>query len=284
MLLSAAGGAYWPLTTDPCTFLEPSPSVGGGAPRPLTPSCPPSACPYPLPMPGLPIPPSTPPSPPSVSDANTAPGPFLFHCPVSGPHGGGHWALAIGRGALRQTLPCRRCRGGGDCQTGSVRTPAGASGCTHRFEFCETNGVHCVSQATGGLHVHRARVGRPSPLPLGAPPTPAPAMPHTTSSPRPRGSGGARSTLCQNFDVRQSNARSQAPIPTGRRTSSRGRLGGVPAALVRPPAPEAGETVHRPAPQPRTPRASASAGAAPLPPTSGPGSCSPHGLFPQRDV
>ena len=39
VLLSAAGGAYWPLTTYPCPSLEPSPSVGGGARRPVTTSC-----------------------------------------------------------------------------------------------------------------------------------------------------------------------------------------------------------------------------------------------------
>ena len=45
MLLSAAGGAYWPLTTSPCPFLEPSSSVGSSAHRPLTPPlCPPSPC------------------------------------------------------------------------------------------------------------------------------------------------------------------------------------------------------------------------------------------------
>ena len=42
VLLSAAGGAYWRLAT--CPFLEPFPSIGGGAHRPLTPLCPPSPC------------------------------------------------------------------------------------------------------------------------------------------------------------------------------------------------------------------------------------------------
>ena len=39
-LLSAAGGAYWPLATSPCPSLEPFPSAGGGAHRPATTSCP----------------------------------------------------------------------------------------------------------------------------------------------------------------------------------------------------------------------------------------------------
>ena len=37
MLLSAAGGAYWPLATS----LDPPPSAGGSTHRPLTPLCPP---------------------------------------------------------------------------------------------------------------------------------------------------------------------------------------------------------------------------------------------------
>ena len=57
VLLSEAGGAHGPLATSPCPSLEPSPSVGGGAHRPLTPSCPPSpclACPYPRTLPPFP--------------------------------------------------------------------------------------------------------------------------------------------------------------------------------------------------------------------------------------
>ena len=42
MLLSAAGGAHWPLATYRCPSLEPSPSAVGGAHRPLTALCPPS--------------------------------------------------------------------------------------------------------------------------------------------------------------------------------------------------------------------------------------------------
>ena len=37
ILLSGAGGAYLPLTTYPCPFSEPLPSVGTGAHWPLTP-------------------------------------------------------------------------------------------------------------------------------------------------------------------------------------------------------------------------------------------------------
>ena len=44
VLLSAASGAYRPLATYRCPSLEPSPSAGGGAPRPLTPLCPPTPC------------------------------------------------------------------------------------------------------------------------------------------------------------------------------------------------------------------------------------------------
>ena len=40
--VSAAGASYWPLAT--CPFLEPPPSLGGGAHRPLIPSCPPAPC------------------------------------------------------------------------------------------------------------------------------------------------------------------------------------------------------------------------------------------------
>ena len=42
-----------------------------------------------LPLPGLPLTPPTPPSFPSGGCANGAPGLSLFHCSVSGPHGGG---------------------------------------------------------------------------------------------------------------------------------------------------------------------------------------------------
>ena len=48
-LLCAAGGADWPLATYPCPFLQPSPSGGGGAHRPLTPACPPSPSAWPIP-------------------------------------------------------------------------------------------------------------------------------------------------------------------------------------------------------------------------------------------
>ena len=43
----------------------------------------------PLPPPGLSLPPRTPPSIPLGVCANRAPTPSLFHCSVSGPHGGG---------------------------------------------------------------------------------------------------------------------------------------------------------------------------------------------------
>ena len=43
VLLSAAGGAYWPLATSPCPFLEPFPSTGG-AHRLFTALCAPSPC------------------------------------------------------------------------------------------------------------------------------------------------------------------------------------------------------------------------------------------------
>ena len=38
-LLSEAGGAQWPLATDPCAFLKPLHSIGGGAHWPLTTEC-----------------------------------------------------------------------------------------------------------------------------------------------------------------------------------------------------------------------------------------------------
>ena len=40
VLLSEDGGAFCPLSTYPCPFLGPSPSVGSGAHPSLTPSCP----------------------------------------------------------------------------------------------------------------------------------------------------------------------------------------------------------------------------------------------------
>ena len=53
-LLSAAGGAHWPLAKYPCPFLDPLASAGGRAHRPLTPSCPPSPS---LAYPHVPTPP-----------------------------------------------------------------------------------------------------------------------------------------------------------------------------------------------------------------------------------
>ena len=47
-VLSAAAGAHWPLATCPCPSLEPSPSAGGGAHRPLTAECPPSPSAWPV--------------------------------------------------------------------------------------------------------------------------------------------------------------------------------------------------------------------------------------------
>ena len=68
---SAGGGAYWPLANYRRPSLDPSPSAGGGAQRPLNPLMPP-----PLPPPGL----SSPPNTPSLS------GPLLFTPPFQTPH------------------------------------------------------------------------------------------------------------------------------------------------------------------------------------------------------
>ena len=89
-LLSVAGGAYWPLTTYPCPFLEPFPSAVRGAHRPLTTLCPPT--PY-LAYPYLPTRPSFP----LGGCANGAPGLSLFHCSVLGPHRGGQLPSPLGQ-------------------------------------------------------------------------------------------------------------------------------------------------------------------------------------------
>ena len=57
-------------------------------PHPLAPS---------LPLPGLPSPPLHPLPLPSGGCTNGAPGQSLFHCPVSGPHGGGRWEEGVAR-------------------------------------------------------------------------------------------------------------------------------------------------------------------------------------------
>ena len=75
------GGAYWPLTTYRCPSLAPSASISG-AHGPLNPLCPPPLC---LAYPHL----CTRPCFPLGGCANGAPGLSLFHCSVSGPHGGG---------------------------------------------------------------------------------------------------------------------------------------------------------------------------------------------------
>ena len=85
-LWSGAVGADWPIATY-CPSLGPFPSISGGAHRPLTALCPPSPS---LARPSL----STSPSFPLVGCANTAPGLSLFHCSMSGPHGGGVGVLA----------------------------------------------------------------------------------------------------------------------------------------------------------------------------------------------
>ena len=100
MLLSAAGGAYWPLATHRCPFLEPFPSAGCGAHRPLTNLCPPSprlAYPDPPPYPSSPL----------VGCANGAPGLSLFHCSVSSPHRGGQLPLLLTR-CVHVDTPDRR--------------------------------------------------------------------------------------------------------------------------------------------------------------------------------
>ena len=44
VLLSAAGGAYWPIATYSCPSFELFASIGGGVHRPLATLCPPSSC------------------------------------------------------------------------------------------------------------------------------------------------------------------------------------------------------------------------------------------------
>ena len=94
-------------------FLEPSPSAGGDAHRPPTPSCPPSPC---LAYPYFPTHPSFP----LGGCANGAPGLSLFHCFVRGPHGGGAlpsplprcvrgWGVGGGRGK-KAAHTCGGCR------------------------------------------------------------------------------------------------------------------------------------------------------------------------------
>ena len=115
--------AYWPLAGHPCPFFEPSPSAGGGADRPPTPSCPPSPS---LAYPHL----STPPSFPSGGYDNGG--------SVSGPHGGVQEpsplvrcvqadAPAVGKPPQRRLLGrlsssnVYNVRGGGGCAYGKNR-------------------------------------------------------------------------------------------------------------------------------------------------------------------
>ena len=90
-------GAYRPLTNYPLPFPStpslrrrwpPSAPHPLDAHRPLTPSCPP-------PPPAWPT--LTSPTPPSVPSGGGA-GLSLCHCPVSGPHGGGHRPSPLARG------------------------------------------------------------------------------------------------------------------------------------------------------------------------------------------
>ena len=99
MLLSEAGGAYWPLATYPCLFLEPSPN----AHRPLSP-----------PVPSLPLPgPSSPPHTPFLPLGRLcqrSPRTVPFHCSVSGHTKEGdcprHWPGASkGIHQYRRSLP-----------------------------------------------------------------------------------------------------------------------------------------------------------------------------------
>ena len=97
-LLSVAGGAYCPLAASPCPSLEPSPSAGGGAHRPLTPQVP--SLSLSLAHPHLPTPPALP----SVGCTHAAPGLSPFHCAVSRPHGRGQRPSP---GASQWTPPSR---------------------------------------------------------------------------------------------------------------------------------------------------------------------------------
>ena len=74
---------------------------------------PPRAPPSP-PLPGLPSPPHTPPFPfPPEVVPTQPPGLSLFHCPVSGPHGGGHWPSPLA-GGVQVDTPIPAAVGGGE--------------------------------------------------------------------------------------------------------------------------------------------------------------------------
>ena len=83
-LLSPAAGAYWPLVTSPCPFLDPSPSAGGSAhwPLPALPLCGADTA-----LPSLPVP---------------LPVPLAVRCSTAPPPGGG-WAEGLGDRLTPQT-------------------------------------------------------------------------------------------------------------------------------------------------------------------------------------
>ena len=87
VLLFAAGGTFWPPATCCCPFLEPFPSVGGSAHRPLT------ILYHSLAYPHLPTHPSFP----FVGCANGAPGLSTFYSFVAGPHRGGQQPSPLAR-------------------------------------------------------------------------------------------------------------------------------------------------------------------------------------------
>ena len=131
---SAAAGAYSPIAMC-CPSLGPSPSVGGGARRPLTAPCPPSPSSAYLSL-------STPLSIPSVGCAHRAPGLSLLHCSVPGPHGRRRGGWECG-GRVRR--PARRSRGGTVVVLATLRTGRACAG----HEGC---GWGCVQGHVGGHH------------------------------------------------------------------------------------------------------------------------------------
>ena len=140
---------YWPLATNPCPFLEPFPSIGGGAHQPLNTVCPSFPC---LPHPYLPTHPSFP----LVGCANRAPGLSLFHCSVSGRQRGGP-----------QPSPLARCI---PADTPNVRwgNPPQQRLLGPRMSMCKVTSPTVVKISLLSLHSQSSPCGLQVPGPLPA--------------------------------------------------------------------------------------------------------------------
>ena len=140
--------------------LEPSPSAGGAAHWPLTPIAPS------LPLPGLPSPPPFP----SGRCANGAPGLSLFHCPVSGPRGGGPRPSPVA-GGVQVDTPALALEGGTpQARTGAPPPPEGGGNTTVKVSTPAT--VTWRSETDSPLRTLWDLTGSLILLPSGAHPNP----------------------------------------------------------------------------------------------------------------